>query len=241
MRRSHFLGSLLSGRRRHLLASFLLGSGLILGAAKASAHPPATPRDGAATQQLQAWQDLLIRSRSLDDSEKLQVVNRFFNQRIRYGEDQDLWGLFDYWAAPQETLERGAGDCEDFALAKYFTLLLLGIPEQRLRLVYTTLSATRQAHMVLGYWPENGEVAVLLDNLSPEILPFAQRQDLQMQFAFGADHLYRFDHGHLITVGDAALLPNWHELQAKVSLEALPPAEPVRLAAAPSLRKKREG
>ncbi|UVJ46535.1 transglutaminase-like cysteine peptidase [Pseudomonas sp. LS1212] len=78
----------------------------------------------------------------------------------------DVWEQTDYWASPLETLEQGAGDCEDFALAKYFTLQLLGISESNLRLVYTTLASTKQAHMVLGFWSDTGAEPVLLDNLN---------------------------------------------------------------------------
>lgn len=73
--------------------------------------------------------------------------------------------------------------------------------------------------MVLGYWPDSGEVPVLLDNLREEINPVAQRQDLEMQFAFDADHLYRFAHHRLVTAGDAKLLPKWQALQTRVKRE----------------------
>lgn len=236
----HFLIAILLGRRRQVLAGLIIGGSLVLGTAKAAPHAASVLRDDKAAQRLHAWQALIAQSMRLSDDEKLQVVNVFFNRHIRYGDDLELWGQVDYWASPLETLELGAGDCEDFALAKYFTLLLLGMPEQRLRLVYTTLNPTQQAHMVLGYWSENGEVAVLLDNLSLEILPLAQRPDLQMQFAFGADRLYRFEHSRLIRVGDAALLPSWQVLKTKVDLESLRFPAALQLAVAGSLRAKRE-
>lgn len=44
--------------------------------------------------------------------ERLQVVNRFFNQQLRYVEDIDLWHEVDYWATPVQALIKGAGDCE---------------------------------------------------------------------------------------------------------------------------------
>lgn len=219
LRKSNFLSSILQRRRGHLLAGLLFGSGLLLGPAKASAHAAQAHRHESASLQLQAWRDLVAHALPLSEAEQLEAVNRFFNHQARYVEDQKLWGQFDYWATPLEMLELGAGDCEDFALAKYFTLRLLGVPEQRLRLVYTTLGSTGEAHMVLGYWPDSGEVPVLLDNLREEINPVAQRQDLEMQFAFDADHLYRFAHHRLVTAGDAKLLPKWQALQTRVKRE----------------------
>ncbi|MNF49862.1 hypothetical protein D3C85_283760 [compost metagenome] len=219
LRRSTFLSSILQSRRGHLLAGLLFGSGLLLGPAKASAHAAQAHRHESASLQLRAWRDLVAHALPLSEVEQLEAVNQFFNHQARYVEDQNLWGQFDYWATPLELLELGAGDCEDFALAKYFTLRLLGVPEQRLRLVYSTMSSTGEAHMVLGYWPDSGEVPLLLDNLREEILPVAQRHDLAMQFAFDADHLYRFDHRRLVMAGDAKLLPNWQALQTRVKRE----------------------
>ena len=40
----------------------------------------------------------------------------------------------DYWATPIEFMGTGAGDCEDYAIAKYFSLINLGIPEDKLRI-----------------------------------------------------------------------------------------------------------
>lgn len=228
-----FLGSLLLGRRRHILAGLVVGGSLIMGAAKAStAHPKTAQRNAAQSAARQELLELVRNAAGLSDAEKLERVNQFFNRRLRYGEDIQVWGRLDYWASPLETLERGAGDCEDFAIAKYYVLRLLGIPESNLRLIYATLDATRQAHMVLGYWSDGAQVPLVLDSLVMEIRPLSQRHDLLMQFAFDAEHLYRFDHDRLVTVGDAQLLPRWRSLQERVLAEHLSAPEPVQLASA---------
>ena len=216
---------ILLGRRRQILAGLLLGGGLIMGTAKAMPQPPKEQRDEQVAQRLQDWQSLITESMQLSEAEKLQAVNAFFNRHIRYGEDLEVWGQLDYWASPLETLERGAGDCEDFALAKYFTLRLLGIAENNLRLVYSTLSSAKQAHMVLGFWSDGGAAPVLLDNLNGEILPITQRLDLQMQFAFGPSQLYRFEQSNLLAVGNSAILPHWQVLMAKMKHENFPQAD----------------
>ena len=220
MKKPNFLDAMLQSRRGHILAGLLFGSGLLFGPAKASAHVPPVHRPAAAAAKLQEWRELISRALTLHETEQLEVVNQFFNHQARYVDDQKLWGQFDYWATPLELLELEAGDCEDFALAKYFTLRLLGVPEQKLRLVYATMTSTGQAHMIVGYWPDSGALPVLLDNLHAEIVPLAQRQDLAMQFAFDGDHLYRFARNRLIAAGDAKLLPNWEALQARVRKEA---------------------
>jgi predicted transglutaminase-like cysteine proteinase len=215
----HFLIAILLWRRRQVLTGLIISSSLILGTAKASPLPASVQRGEQAAQRLQDWQSLIAQSLHLSDAEKLQAVNAFFNRHIRYGEDTEVWGQVDYWASPRETLELGAGDCEDFALAKYFTLRLLGISENNLRLVYTTLTSAKQAHMVLGFWSDGGAAPVLLDNLNREILPITQRLDLQVQFAFGPSQLYRFEQSNLLAVGNSAILPHWHVLMAKMKHE----------------------
>ncbi|MFZ3183976.1 MAG: transglutaminase-like cysteine peptidase [Pseudomonas sp.] len=217
----HVFVAIFLGFRRPVLLGLLMSGSLLMGAAKATPISLDKHRDEQAVQRVQDWQSLIAHSLQLNDVEKLQVVNAFFNRHIRYGEDAELWQQSDYWASPQETLERGAGDCEDFALAKYFTLRLLGIPENNLRLVYSTLTAAKQTHMVLGFWGNAETEPVLLDNLSPAILPIAQRRDLQMHFAFGETHLYRFEQSNLQVVGKAEFLPHWPALMTKLKHDGL--------------------
>ena len=54
-------------------------------------------------------------------------VNDRINQ-FKYVTDLDNYGEFDYWATPFELISHGGGDCEDYALAKYFLLLESGVP-----------------------------------------------------------------------------------------------------------------
>ncbi len=112
----------------------------------------------AGSQTLSDWRSLLNDAGQLGTPEKLRRVNEFFNRRVRFGDDQQIWGQSDYWATPLETLGKKAGDCEDFTIAKYFTLLSLNVPNEQLRLIYVkahiggTNSGISQAHMVLAYY-----------------------------------------------------------------------------------------
>jgi predicted transglutaminase-like cysteine proteinase len=96
-----------------------------------------------AVEGLIAWQKMHNAAGSKPEITKISVVNNFFNQRTRFVDDVVAWGQPDYWATPLETLFKGAGDCEDYAIAKYFTLLALGIPPARLRLIYVRAAMTR--------------------------------------------------------------------------------------------------
>ncbi len=84
----------------------------------------------AGTNRLKSWQSMLQEGLRPDSSEleRLTLVNTFFNKNIRFGTDLEVWEQEDYWATALETLGRGAGDCEDFVVAKYFSLVALGVP-----------------------------------------------------------------------------------------------------------------
>ena len=143
-----------------------------------------------------AWRDLLTQSASQPDAVKLRRVNEFFNRRTRFGEDSEIWGTQDYWATPLETLGRAQGDCEDFAIAKYVTLKLLGIPSEKLRLTYVKAriggpqSTLVQAHMVLSYYPAPDDEPLVMDNLISDIRPASRRTDLITIFGFNAEGLW---------------------------------------------------
>ncbi len=140
-----------------------------------------------------AWRRLLAEARKLSDAEKLEKVNTFFNRRIVYEEDIVVWKQNDYWATPLEVMGRGTGDCEDYAIAKYITLQLLGVADTHLRLVYVrakTGSTTTQAHMVLGFFPQPTDEPLVLDSLISSIRPASQRSDLMPLFSFNGAGLW---------------------------------------------------
>lgn len=173
---------------------------------------------------LQDW-EALVRSRTAEtDTPKLRRVNEFFNRRIRFADDQVIWGQSDYWASPLETLGRGAGDCEDFAIAKYFSLLLLGVPDDQLRLIYVQArigganSSVSQAHMVLAYYPAPNAEPLILDNLVSDLLPASRRADLFPVFSFNRQGLWQGVQGPR-GPGGAASLSRWQELLARVKAE----------------------
>lgn len=128
-----------------------------------------------------------------DEEGKLRAVNQFYNQRILFREDVDNWGQTDYWATPLEALNRGAGDCEDYAMAKYFTLLALGVPGSKLRMVYVRAQVGVEvlAHMVLAYYPDPMSMPLILDNLVTDIRPASRRPDLAPVFSFNAEGLWQ--------------------------------------------------
>lgn len=140
------------------------------------------------------WLALIERLRDEDLSTQLRGVNDFFNDNMRWLEDHAIWGESDYWATPAEALGRGAGDCEDFSIAKYMTLKELGIPIDKLRMIYVRArigrSAISQAHMVLGYYATPASEPLILDNLATTIRRAGERNDLDPVFSFNGNGLW---------------------------------------------------
>ena len=68
------------------------------------------------------WQTMLLQSQNQTEQQKILIVNDFFARNLRYRTDIQLWQQNDYWATPLETLGKGFGDCEDYAIAKYINL-----------------------------------------------------------------------------------------------------------------------
>ena len=139
---------------------------------------------------------LVINLKSAPETEKLKQINDFFNQKIKFTDDIDLWGQADYWATPLETIGMQAGDCEDFSIAKYIFLKALNIPNDKLRLTYVRAeimgpdNKSVKAHMVLSYYATPLSEPLILDNLVPEIMPSSKRNDLTPIFSFNSNALW---------------------------------------------------
>jgi len=136
-----------------------------------------------------ALNKLLDELQDKDIDTQLKEVNRFFNQFI-YREDIDLFGQQDYWQTPEEFIGRQQGDCEDFVIAKYFSLRKLGVPDKRLYLTYVKALKKKVAHMVLSYFPTPSSIPLILDNYNPYILRASERKDLLPVYSFNAKSLF---------------------------------------------------
>ncbi len=145
-----------------------------------------------AGRAVEAWQAMLAKAAGLDEQEKLRMVNAFWNNALIGGEDISIWGQVDYWATPLQSLAKGAGDCEDYVIGKYFSLLHLGVAPEKLRFVYVRAQVGSQsiAHMVLGYYPQPQAEPLVLDSLVDRIQPAHNRPDLTPVFSFNAQGVY---------------------------------------------------
>ncbi len=99
----------------------------------------------------------------------------------------------DYWATPREFLQYGFGDCEDYAIIKYFTLLELGFDEQSLFLTTVRDKFSGGYHMVLSYFKTPQTSPLVLDNLSFKILTLQERDDLKADTFVNRSGVFRLD------------------------------------------------
>ena len=145
--------------------------------------------DIEASNRVRNWQELLLNLPDKDVVDQLYEVNRFFN-RLEFIDDLTHWNKNDYWATPVEFLATNGGDCEDFTIAKYFSLRALGVPTEKLRLMYVKALRYDMAHMVLAYYETPLSIPLVLDNLNPDILPADKRRDLKPVYSFNGDGLW---------------------------------------------------
>jgi predicted transglutaminase-like cysteine proteinase len=138
--------------------------------------------------------DLLQQAAAVDEASRLDPINTWFNRRIVFRADDAVHGDADQWSSPLELLASGHGDCEDYAIAKYFSLLASGVPVARLRLVYVRAQVAGnegQAHMVLAYYAQPQAEPLILDNLVTSVRPASRRPDLTPVFSFNSDGLWQ--------------------------------------------------
>lgn len=183
-----------------------------------------TQRWGASTiSKFEIWRKLVDRVAPLGEMDRIRQVNNFFNQNIQFEDDPAIWNQVDYWATPLETIGMGTGDCEDFAIAKYFTLLQAGIRQDKLRLIYVRARVANSeialAHMVLAYYPIPTAVPMVMDNLNTEVLPATLRQDLAPVFSFNRVGIFVGIGGTDPAAAITGRLSRWEDLLRRAKAE----------------------
>ncbi|WP_425445696.1 transglutaminase-like cysteine peptidase [Vibrio albus] len=170
---------------------------------------------GKSGSRVQGWRKTIGNLASASEMEKLTGVNDFFNKQ-HFVNDIYLWGKKDYWATPLEFLGAYGGDCEDFTISKYFSLLELGVSDKKLRLAYVKALKLNEFHMVLTYYSKPSAVPLVLDNINPVILPASQRTDLLPIYSFNGQNLWLMKEktgGKL--AGKSSRLSLWNELRSR--------------------------
>jgi len=152
---------------------------------------------------------------SLPRKKQLQKINFYLNTLLpQY--DAIINKKEDNWATPKEFLRVGYGDCEDYVLIKYYTLIRLGFDEKKLFITVVKEKFYGGYHMVLSYFKFKGKSPLVLDNLSFKILPMSKRSDLEAQYYINSTGVYKLlENNKLHKIADK--YKEFEELQKKVS------------------------
>lgn len=127
---------------------------------------------------------------SRDGLARLGEINRAVNLIVRPVSDRAQYGVDDHWTSPLATLAAGAGDCEDYAIAKLVALHEAGIPREDLRLIIMRENATGEDHAVVaarvdGRWH-------ILDNRFFVMVEDTDINKYKPVFAIDAEGIKRF-------------------------------------------------
>ena len=128
----------------------------------------ACDRGDCAQPGIRRWRQQVADLASADPRRQLEVINRFANQAMPYLEDIQNYGRSDYWASPLEFLDR-SGDCEDYAILKFVSLLELGFSNDQMRIVVVEDVLRRLPHAVLSV--QIGDDVYILDSVFDVVLP----------------------------------------------------------------------
>lgn len=211
-----------------LLACACLGSLVWAQVDYAKLRSVAMNRYGQETMNLvDEWRASIDAMAAQDELAQLKSANDFINRRIRWVQDPEAWGQKDYWATPLETMSKRMGDCEDFAIFKYTTLILAGVDVNKLRITYVKAqtggpnSQIHLAHMVLAYYATPTSEPLILDNLIGDIYPASKRTDLTPVYGFNSKGLWVGGAAAPATTNPGAKLSRWRDLLQRAAAEGL--------------------
>ena len=173
----------------------------------------------SAKSRVEKWGKLMVEDRLLGpnaDRIKMAHANDYFNA-VEWVSDANHWGTEDYWATPVETLASNGGDCEDFSIGKYFTLISTRVSPEKLRITYVKSLTYDQAHMVLAYYETPEAEPLILDNIDKRILPASQRTDLLPIYSFSGNNIWLAkERGRKLKGDPMVSLPQWKMVNDRI-------------------------
>ena len=134
------------------------------------------------------WLQLVEKAANQSDMDKAKAVTAFFN-RWPYKTDQMVYKLPDYWATPAEFM-KNSGDCEDYAITKFYALMKLGVDPDNMRIVALKDTLRNLAHAILVVYMNKD--AYVLDNLTDMVLTHTRYTHYLPQYSI--NEVYRWAH-----------------------------------------------
>ena len=133
------------------------------------------------------WIKFLKKLRKKDKLTQVKKVNAYMN-RVKYTRDERNWGKKDYWATPGQFMAK-FGDCEDYAIAKFVSLRLLGFKDSELRVVAVKDLNLKVGHAVLVVMVKGK--ALLLDNQIKQVVDTKSVKHYRPVFSINTKHWWK--------------------------------------------------
>jgi predicted transglutaminase-like cysteine proteinase len=161
-------------------------------------------RDRCASPAALHFLAIVEAGKARDGRARLGEINRAINLAIRPMSDLAQYGAIDVWSSPLATLARGAGDCEDYAIAKFIALSRAGLAPDDLRIVIMRDTVRGEDHAVAaarldGHW-------LTLDNRRMVMIEDAQIRNYQPTFVIGGGGVKRYEEAPMPVVADRSLV-----------------------------------
>ena len=125
--------------------------------------------------------------RTKDRMAQIVAVNNLIN-KAKYVSDDSNWSQKDYWNSPGEFMAR-FGDCEDFAIAKFVALEMLGFPQESKRIVAVKDLNLKAGHAVLIVFVDGK--AWVLDNQIPQVIEASKIRHYDPVFSINQKYWWR--------------------------------------------------
>jgi predicted transglutaminase-like cysteine proteinase len=147
-------------------------------------------REHCASEAALKFLEIVDNGRQHEGRARIGQINRAINLSIRAADDFAQFGEIDVWSSPLVTFYRGAGDCEDYAIAKYVALSMAGIAAEDLRIVVMTDTISHEGHAVAavrldGHW-------LMLDNRRMAMVEDAYVRNYRPLFVIGETGVMRY-------------------------------------------------
>lgn len=135
------------------------------------------------------WDDFIKNQKNYKNKyDIINSVNKYIN-KVKYVSDISLWGKGDYWATPFQFMSKG-GDCEDFAIAKFFMLREIGFSNDDLQIVVLYDENKEMMHSILLVNIEGQQY--MLDNNKDEIFKSSDIKYYKPIYAINETNWWRY-------------------------------------------------
>lgn len=176
-------------------------------------------RRAPAARLMRTQLDRAAVTHGLGEATMIERVNRWVNHKIAYIEDDRNYRQRDFWATADETVGRGSGDCEDFAILKMHMLRAAGIDDDRMKLVLLRDLAINADHAFLLVRSNAGWV--VLDNMTDRIYDGRRADAVRPILSFSGNR--RWIHGYSDGPAPAIMAASTVKASSAVFASAAPP------------------